>query len=517
MCGKGAVFHQLERYGSRQLRIEPALHINPGKLVLFGTALRLKFVTFPSEVSLLGVGLRTDGNILPSRHREGSGDQAGDTRKQNLLPSRICCRYTGNKACGRNNPVVRPQNRRAKPPNSLRAMLFPMSHKYSRGTHCSPQSAPLQHSCFRPIHSIPKLPKIALFGGRQRPNLIVRKVYAFVAVPFGIPDPKSGKKGLLFAEERRAQARARQPVTASQAGNSAAKSNLSADTKMISAQLHKANLTRHSLARGGFTLIELLVVIAIIGMLASMMLPALSKAKVRTQGVSCMGNVKQMGLAWRLYVEDNNDRLFPALGETKTNDWVWGNYLTLEMPSLDGNWNADKYLKQSPLWSYTGNSFALWRCPGDRSMARNASGQTVSRIRSVSINNWVGGPQWPLSKDNPWRVYRKASEMNNPGPSETFVFTDERADSIGDGCFLVDMAGYADNPAAATMADFPGSYHNGAGSFTFADGRAEVKKWRDARTTPPLNYAHDMGLNVASPNNPDVFWLQFHSTRPTTY
>jgi prepilin-type N-terminal cleavage/methylation domain-containing protein len=269
--------------------------------------------------------------------------------------------------------------------------------------------------------------------------------------------------------------------------------------------------------RQGFTLIELLVVIAIIGTLASMILPALSKAKVKTQGISCMGNVKQMGLAWRLYVEDNNDRLFAALGDKAANDWVFGNYLTLENPSLDGNWNLDKYLKQSLLWSYTGSTPALWRCPGDRSMARTASGQVVPRIRSVSMNNWIGGPPWPLSSDNPWRVYRKASDMNNPGPSETFVFADERADSIGDGCFLVDMSGYPENLGAGVMADFPGSYHNGAGAFSFADGRAEVKKWRDPRTTPPLNYAHDMGLNVASPNNPDLFWLQFHSTRLSNY
>ncbi len=107
--------------------------------------------------------------------------------------------------------------------------------------------------------------------------------------------------------------------------------------------------------------------------------------------------------------------------------------------------------------------------------------------------------------------------MANPGPSETFVFADERADSINDGCFLVDMSGYPDSTAGGTLTDFPGSYHNGAGCFSFADGRAEIKRWRDPRTTPPLDYTKDLGLNVSTPNNPDLFWLQFHSTRLEGY
>jgi len=76
---------------------------------------------------------------------------------------------------------------------------------------------------------------------------------------------------------------------------------------------------------------------------------------------------------------------------------------------------------------------------------------------------------------------------------------------------------YPEDLGKATIADFPASYHNGAGCFSFADGRAEVKKWRDSRTTPPLNYSHDMGLGIATANNPDVFWLQFHSTRLSNY
>jgi prepilin-type processing-associated H-X9-DG protein len=75
------------------------------------------------------------------------------------------------------------------------------------------------------------------------------------------------------------------------------------------------------------------------------------------------------------------------------------------------------------------------------------------------------------------------------------------------------MAGYPENPGAAKLVSFPGSYHSRGATFTYADGHSEGKTWKDPRTTPPLDYNKQLGLNVPSPNNPDVKWLQEHSTR----
>jgi prepilin-type N-terminal cleavage/methylation domain-containing protein len=273
---------------------------------------------------------------------------------------------------------------------------------------------------------------------------------------------------------------------------------------IVCRDLRKEGAINRKSQRGGFTLVELLVVIAIIAILAALLLPALSKGKQQAQGIRCLSNMKQLTLAWMTYADEYGDHLatnvaWAGFESPEPVDWASG-WEDWSDPGDSDNTNALNL--ESPLgqlWPYS-KSLGIYKCPADPSPL----------IRSVSMNLRMNGSDWVDAPIAEFTNPNKLSAIVHPGPADAFVFIDERCDSINDGFFVVEME-FTDDMAA--LGNMPANYHNGASAVSFADEHAEMHRWRDARTEPPLN-PYQMQDGGLMPKNPDVAWIQQHCSAP---
>jgi prepilin-type N-terminal cleavage/methylation domain-containing protein/prepilin-type processing-associated H-X9-DG protein len=305
--------------------------------------------------------------------------------------------------------------------------------------------------------------------------------------------------------------------------------------------------------REAFTLIELLVVIAIIAILASVLLPVLHQAQLRGQTAACIANQSQLAKGWIMYAGDNNDYCPGNLWQDEQNwhsypheNWVSG---WVGVAGSAGNGgvpgavsqadNTNTTLLVNPTYSTIGDYTRipkLYICPA--SEVRGSVGASPNPdfiiCRTVSMNCWVGyntdvlgapthNPAYGAYFSSAYKVFQRLSDIKaGIGPSDLFVFMEERAESIDDGWFAIN------GPGNLGLVNWPTDYHNEAATIGFADGHVEVHRWQNAKfsgfgsgtptdanfltpqdPTPPGKWG---GATVSAGFPGGLFWMEQHAT-----
>jgi prepilin-type N-terminal cleavage/methylation domain-containing protein/prepilin-type processing-associated H-X9-DG protein len=256
--------------------------------------------------------------------------------------------------------------------------------------------------------------------------------------------------------------------------------------------------------RKAFTLIELLVVIAIIAILAAMLLPALSRAKLKATGSACVNNQKQLLMAALMYGSDNQDAIIPSTFtvDGTPQDMIGGGFWAAPTPPLRPGLTDPQAMervaagvRKSPLAAYAVGVGSL-HCPGDV-RTRNPMGVSWawdSYSKVAPMNGWGWKTQG---------VNTKYSGVRQPANSFMFIEeADSRGYNVGPWVLETTPPGWID-----VFAVFHGTWS----TFGYVDGHAAGHKWTDQKT---IKAAQDASKGIESifwqgggKANPDFVWV----------
>jgi len=255
-------------------------------------------------------------------------------------------------------------------------------------------------------------------------------------------------------------------------------------------------------ARRAFTLIELLVVIAIIAILAGMLLPALSKAKLKATLTVDRSNQKQIVTAMLMYSADYQDAIMPGRDAAGTTLNGGGYYIASTLPAgTPVNVAEQQTLTQlltSPIAPHVGKAMKVFHCPGDLRYKKLAVGSgwayaTYSKADGMNGGGWHGQ-----------KPYLKFGSVTSPSMAMVFI---EEADPRGynNGTWVMDITGWVD-PFAI--------FHGTVSTFSFTDGHVESHKWTDPQTikaaTDSANGQSSFYWPGGTRSNRDFVWTWDH-------
>ena len=294
---------------------------------------------------------------------------------------------------------------------------------------------------------------------------------------------------------------------------------------------------------GGFTLTELLVVLATAGILSVVLLPALAGNQPgNAKAFQCLNNMRQLGLAWLLYANDNHDRLVSNSdasgtgGGNRLQNWICpatgGTLPVLDWSANANDFNTglltiDQYVLGARSTALLGNHVAksttIYLCPADNylSAAQRASALPAqhglsSRIRSCAMNGAMGdGSKFFAGAWPQFYNAKKLTDMHSPGPSECWVVADEHPDANDDCVLYVNPADAHSTTSDNKSTELPGSLHDKAAGMFFADCHSELHRWTGSLDTPPIKFITYAGQNVSVTGDTaavkDLTWFANHS------